>query len=288
MIPATFDYVRASSVQEAVAALAEHGDEAKVLAGGHSLLPLMKLRLADPAVLVDLGRVDELRGVREDGDELVLGAMTTHHTVVHDDLVRRHVPLLADATATVGDPQVRHRGTIGGALAHGDSAGDLPAVLLALDGQLVAEGPGGRRTIPAGEFFVDYLQTALSDDELLVEVRVPKLGDAFSGRYEKFTRVAQAWAVVGACALVRRDNGQIAEARVGLTHMGMTPLRATQTEQALSGASVGDATLADAAALAAEDTDPPADLSAQSDYRRHLARVLTRRALEQALGQGGR
>jgi aerobic carbon-monoxide dehydrogenase medium subunit len=279
MIPVAFEYVRAGTVDEAVSALAEHGDEAKVLAGGHSLLPLMKLRLADPAVLVDVGRIDELKGVREDGDALVIGATTTHHAVTHDDLVRRHVPVLAQTTATVGDPQVRHRGTLGGALAHGDAAGDLPAAVVALEAELVAQGPDGRRSIPAGEFFVDYLETALADDEVLTEVRIPKM-DGWSGHYEKFNRVAQAWAIVGSCALVRRDNGRITEARVALTNMGTTPVRARQVEQALTEAASG---IADAAALAAEDTDPPGDLNAQPDYRRHLARVLTRRALEQAL-----
>lgn len=280
MIPAAFDYVRAGSVDEAVSALAEHGDEAKVLAGGHSLLPLMKLRLAFPEVIVDLGRIEDLRGVREDGDTLVIGSMTTHHTVVHDELVRQHAPVLAQVTATVGDPQVRHRGTLGGALAHGDAAGDLPAAVLALDAELVAQGPDGRRSIPAAEFFAGYLETALADDELLVEVRVPKLADGWSGHYEKFNRVAQAWAIVGSCALVRRDNGAIAEARVALTNMGSVPVRAAQTEQALAGGAASG--IADAAALAAEDTDPPTDLNAQPDFRRHLARVLTRRALERA------
>lgn len=281
MIPAAFDYIRAGSVDEAVAALTEHGDEAKLLAGGHSLLPLMKLRLADPAVLVDLGRVDALRGVRDDGDALVVGALTTHHAVVNDPLVREHAPILAEATATVGDPQVRHRGTLGGALAHGDAAGDLPAVALALGAELVAQGPGGRRSIPAADFFLGYLETALADDEVLVEVRVPKLGDGWSGRYEKFNRVAQAWAVVGSCALVRRDNGRIAEARVGLTNMGTVPVRAVRTEEALAGATADD--VAAAAALASEGTEPPGDLNAQPDYRRQLAQVLTRRALEQAI-----
>lgn len=280
MIPARFDYVRAGSVDEAIAALTEHGDEAKLLAGGHSLLPLMKLRLADPAVVVDLGRVEDLRGVREDGDALAIGSMTTHHAVVHDELVRRHAPVLAEIAATVGDPQVRHRGTLGGAVAHGDAAGDLPAAMLALRADLVAQGPGGRRTIPAEDFFAGYLETALADDEVLVEVRIPKLGEGWGGRYAKFNRVAQAWAIVGSCALVRRDNGSIAEARVTLTNMGSTPVRARQTEEALAGAS-RDA-IPDAAALAAEGTEPPTDLNAQPDYRRHLARVLTRRALEQA------
>jgi aerobic carbon-monoxide dehydrogenase medium subunit len=282
VIPATFDYLRASSVDEAVSALAEHGDEAKVLAGGHSLLPIMKLRLAYPELLVDVGRVDELKGVCEDGSVLSIGAATTHQDVLSNDLVRQHCPILAEVTKMVGDPQVRHRGTIGGAIAHGDAAGDLPAVLLALGGEVVAQGPAGRRTIPARDLFVDYLETALAPDELLVEVRVPKLGDGWSGSYQKFSRVLQAWAIVGSCALVRRENGAIAEARIGLTHMGAVPVRAAATEEALSGAST-DA-VAEAAGHAADDTDPPADNNAQPDYRRHLARVLTRRALEAAIG----
>lgn len=290
MIPAAFDYHRAESVEDAVSVLSEHGDDAKILAGGHSLLPLMRLRLAYPALLVDVGRLEELRGVRQDGDELVIGAATTHHDVVRDGLVRRHCGVLADVTAMVGDPQVRHRGTMGGALAHGDAAGDLPTVALALDATMVAQGPDGRRGIPAAEFFVDYLETALAPDEVLVEVRWPTLGAAGEGgqgwgyAYEKFSRVAQAWAIVGSLALVRRDNGSVAEARVGLTHMGATPLRARATEQALSGAPASADALAAASEQAADGTSPPADLSAQPDYRQHLARVLTGRALARAAG----
>jgi aerobic carbon-monoxide dehydrogenase medium subunit len=282
MIPAAFDYVRPSTVDEAVAALAEHGDEAKLLAGGHSLLPLMKLRLAAPAVVVDLDRVAGLRGVRDDGDALAIGAMTTHSAVIDDPLVREHVPVLAHVTAMVGDPQVRNRGTIGGALAHGDAAGDLPAVALALETQMVLQGPSGRRTVPAAEFFRDYLDTAVGDDEVLVEVRVPKLGRGWGYRYEKFNRVAQAWAVVGAVALVRREDGRVAEARVGLTNMGAVPYRAKATEAALAGATADDVSLAAAAEAADQGTEPQADLNAQADYRRHLARVLTKRALQAA------
>ncbi|MGW0212125.1 FAD binding domain-containing protein [Streptomyces sp. NPDC003233] len=235
MIPPAFDYTRPDSVDDAVHALADAGDEAKVLAGGQSLVPLLRLRLAFPELLVDVGRIPELRGVREDGDSLVIGAMTTHHEVVHDPLVRRHAGLLAQATATVADPAVRHRGTLGGSLAHADPAGDLPAVALTLDAGLVVAGPAGRRTIAARDFFVDYLQSALADDELLLEVRIPKT-DGWSFHYEKFHPVAQSWAVVGVAALVRRDDGRIAEARVGLTNMGATPLRATAAEEALAGA----------------------------------------------------
>jgi aerobic carbon-monoxide dehydrogenase medium subunit len=282
MIPAAFDYVRASSVDDAVSALAEHGDDAKVLAGGHSLLPMMRLRLAVPEVLVDIGRVDELHGVRDDGDMLAIGAATPHHDVMTNDLVRQHCGVLADVTATIGDPQVRHRGTIGGGLAHGDSAGDLPATLLALDGEVVASGPNGRRTIAAADLFQDYLETALADDEVLVEVRVPKLDGSWAWNYQKFNRNAQAWAIVGACAIVHRSNGTIEQARVGLTHMGVVPVRASATEQALAGAPVDAIT--EAASAAADGTEPPSDLNATAEFRQHLARVLTRRALEAAAG----
>ena len=282
MIPAAFDYVRVSSVDEAVQALAQHGEDAKVLAGGHSLLPLMRLRLAYPSMLVDIGRVEEMRGVRDDGDHLVIGAATTHVDVIHDDLINRHCGIIAETVSQVGDPQVRNRGTFGGGLAHGDAAGDMPALALALDAEFIVHGPSGRRTIPAGEFFVDYLQTALNADEVLVEIRVPKLDDSWGFSYQKFHRVAQAWAIVGSCALVRRDNGSIAEARIGLTHMGTTPVRAAASEQALAGAP-RDA-VASAAEHAADGTTPPEDLNARADYRRHLARVLTRRAVEAALG----
>ena len=285
MIPAAFEYVRAESVDHAVSALAEHGDEAKVMAGGQSLLPLMRLRLATPEVVVDVGRLADLRGVREDGNALVIGALTTHHEVMTNELVRRHARLLAEVTATVADPAVRHRGTFGGSLAHADPAGDLPAAALALGAELIAQGPNGRRSIPARQFFVDYLETALSPDELLVEVRVPKLGSGWGFRYEKLHRVAQAWAIVGVAAAVRHDDGSIAEARIGLTNMGRTPLRAEAVEQALAGMDASsDAALAQAADRAAEGTTPPSDLSGQADYRQHLARVLTRRAVRHATG----
>jgi carbon-monoxide dehydrogenase medium subunit len=284
MIPAPFDYVRAESVEHAVAALTEYGDEAKVLAGGQSLLPLMRLRLATPELVVDVGRLADLRGVREDGDALVIGALTTHHEVMNDALVRRYAGLLAEATSTVADPAVRHRGTLGGSLAHADPAGDLPAVALTLGAEMVAHGPSGRRSVPASEFFVDYLQTALAPDELLVEVRVPKFGDGWGHRYEKFHRVAQAWAIVGVAVAVRRDNGSIAEARIGLTNMGATPLRAQAAEQALAGMAAEEAAVGQAAGLAAEGTSPPSDLNGQADYRQHLARVLTQRAVRHAAG----
>ena len=283
MIPAQFDYVAPTSLADAIAALGEAGEDAKLLAGGQSLIPVLRLRLSYPTVLVDLGRLDELRGVRDDGDALVIGAMTRHSDVVEDPLVRQHAGLLAEATATVADPAVRHRGTFGGALAHADPAGDLAAVALALDAELVAEGPGGRRTIAARDFFLDYLETALSPDEILAEVRVPKLEGSWGYHYEKFNRVAQAWAIVGVAAAVRTDGGAVAEARIGLTNMGSTPVRASSVEAALAGASDPAAVKA-AAQSAADGTSPPSDLGGQADYRQHLARVLTARAVAAAAG----
>lgn len=286
MIPAEFDYVAPTTLADAVSALQSAGEDAKVLAGGQSLIPVLRLRLAYPSVLVDLSRVAELRGVREDGDRLVIGAMTRHADVVSDPLVRRHAALLAEATATVADPAVRHRGTFGGALAHADPAGDLAAVAVALDADLVAEGPNGRRSIPAADFFRDYLETALSPEEILTEISVPKLPGDWGVRYEKFHRVAQAWAIVGVAAAVRRENGSIAEARIGLTNMGPTPVRARSVEQALAGAAAQDGAIRAAAQSAADGTTPPSDLSGKADYRQHLARVLTARAVRAAAGLG--
>ena len=239
MIPSQFDYVRATTVDEAVAALGQHGDDAKVLAGGQSLIPLLRLRLAYPEALIDVSGVEEMRAVRDDGDAIAIGASVTHADVIGNPLVQQHAPLVAEATKTVADRQVRHRGTFGGSLSHADPAGDLPAVAVALDAQLVVAGSGGRRTIAASDFFVDYLQTALAPDELLVEVRLPKLGDGWGVHYEKFHRVAQAWAVVGVAAAVQRSNGSIVAARIGLTNMGPTPVRASAVEQALVGAGAG-------------------------------------------------
>ena len=279
MIPPQFDYVRATTVDEAVGALAQHGDEAKVLAGGQSLIPLLRLRLAYPSVLVDVSDVADMTGVREDGDAIVIGASVTHADVIANELVRRHAPLVVEATKTVADRQVRHRGTFGGSLSHADPAGDLPSVALALDAEFVIAGSGGRRTVAAGEFFQDYLQTAIGPQELLVEVRVPKLGEGWAVHYEKFHRVAQAWAVVGVAAAVRRDNGSIAQARIGLTNMGPTPLRASAAERALAGVAADADAVRSAADLADDGTSPPTDLGGDADYRRHLVRVLTRRAV---------
>ena len=284
MIPAKFDYVRPGSLAEAVSALADGGDDAKIIAGGQSLLPLLRLRLSYPELLVDLGGVDGLGGVTDVGDALLIGARTTLYQLVHDPLIAEHCGLLAQAAATVADPAVRHRGTLGGALAHSDAAGDLPAVALALDAILVAQGPGGEREIPAADFFVDYLTSSLGPDEILTGIRVPKLGPGWGFRYEKFHRTAQSWATVGVAALVRRSNGSVAEARIGLTNMGSVPVRASATETAAAGADTSRDALRAAAAHADEGTNPPADLHGAPDYRRHLARVLTGRALAAAAG----
>jgi carbon-monoxide dehydrogenase medium subunit len=284
MIPPKFDYVRPSSLADAVQALAGGGDDAKVIAGGQSLLPLLRLRLSYPELLVDIGGLGELAGVRDAGDALVIGALTTHYSVLRDPLIRAHCGLIADATATVADPAVRHRGTIGGSLSHADPAGDLPAVIAALDGTLIAHGPGGEREIAAADFFVDYLTTALQPGEILTAIRVPKLGSGWGFRYEKFVLTAQSWAIVGVAALARRDNGHVAEARIGLTNMGTVPVRARAAEAAAAGAAATREALSAAAANADEGSDPPSDLRAAADYRRHLARVLTGRALARATG----
>jgi aerobic carbon-monoxide dehydrogenase medium subunit len=283
MIPAKFDYMRPSSLDEAVHVLGNAGDDAKVIAGGQSLMPLLRLRLAYPSLLVDVGGLDELRGIRDEGDSLLIGARTTHYQLVNDPLIAEHCGLLGDAAATVADPAVRHRGTIGGSLAHGDPAGDLPAVTLALDATLTARGPAGDRDIAAADFFVDYLTTALEPAEILTGIRVPKL-DGWGYHYEKFHRTAQAWAIVGVAALTKRSNGQVTEARIGLTNMGPVPVRATAAEAAAAGAEASRDALRAAATRADEGTEPPSDLHGAPDYRRHLARVLTGRALAAAAG----
>jgi carbon-monoxide dehydrogenase medium subunit len=284
MIPAAFDYTRPGSLAEAVSALADGGEDAKVIAGGQSLLPLLRLRLAFPSLLVDIGALDDLRGVRDEGGTLWIGALTTHDQLMRDPLVREHCGLLAEAAATVADPAVRHRGTLGGSVSHADPAADLPAVVSALDATMVAQGPGGERDIGAAEFFADYLTTALAPGEILTGIRVPKLGPGWGYRYEKFHRTAQAWAIVGVAALVRRLDGEVAEARVGLANMGPVPVRARAVESAAAGGQASRAALAAAAQRADEGTQPPADLHGAPDYRRHLARVLTGRALAAAAG----
>ncbi|MGH3793710.1 MAG: FAD binding domain-containing protein [Pseudonocardiaceae bacterium] len=286
MIPASFDYVAPATVEEAVRALSEAGEDAKVLGGGQSLIPVLRLRLAAPTTVVDLAKISELRGVRDDGDAIVVGAMTTHHDVLGDPLVAEHAALLVAATQTVADPQIRHRGTFGGALVHADPAGDLLAPAVALDAEMVIAGPGGRRTVPAAEFFVDLFTTAVGPDEVLVEVRIPKK-TGWGAHYEKFSRIAQAWSIVAVAAAVRTEGGSIAAARVALTNMGHTPLRASGVEQALVGRPASAETIRAAAGHAAEGTSPMSDLSADVDYRVHLARVLTGRALVTAAGVAG-
>ena len=269
MIPAKFDYEVAESVDHAVELLGS-GRDAKLLAGGHSLLPLMRLRLARPELLVDVGRLGELSYVREDGDAVAIGALTRYHDLERSELLRAECPILADAVGTIGDPQVRHRGTIGGSVAHCDPASDAPTILLALDAELVVRGPGGERRLPVGESFGGFLQTTLDRQE----IRVPKTGAA-GWAYEKLTRRAQDWATVGVAAV--RLNGGV---HVGLTNMGPTALRATGVEEALASGSDPAA----ASERAAEGTTPPSDHNASAEFREHLARVLTRRALEQAIG----
>jgi carbon-monoxide dehydrogenase medium subunit len=272
VIPAQFDYVRAESAEEAISLIAQHGDEAKFIAGGHSLLPMMKLRLAQPSVLIDIGRLTDLSYIREDGDEIAIGALTRHMDVETSPVLHQHVPLLAHAAGHVGDPQVRHRGTIGGSIAHADPASDLPATTLALGATYVAQGPNGRREIAASDFYRTFFESALEPDEVLTEIRVPKMNGA-GWSFQKFNRRAQDWAIVGVAAW---RNGS--ESGVGLVNMGATPVLATSVAAAIaSGASV-----ADAAEQAAADADPQADLNASVEYRQHLAKVLTRRALDAA------
>lgn len=285
MIPTSFDYLAPNTVDEAIRALADGGEDAKVLAGGQSLLPVLRMRMASPSLLVDLGQISELRGVREDGDSLVIGAMTTHYDVQHDSLVQEHAKLLALTTSTVADPQIRHRGTFGGSLAHADPAGDLGAAAVALDAQMVIAGMDGERTVPASEFFVDLFTTTMWPGELLVAVRIPKL-TGWGAHYEKFHRTAQAWSIVGVAAAVRMDGRTIAEARVGLANLGSTPVRARGVEQALVGAPATVESITSAAAHAADGVEPIVDGNADADYRRHLASVLTRRAVASAAGVG--
>jgi carbon-monoxide dehydrogenase medium subunit len=274
MIPAPFDYEVAESVEHAISLLGSREDT-KVLAGGHSLLPLLRLRLARPSLLVDVGRLDDLSYIRDAGDSIAIGALTRHHDVVTAPLLQEHNPLVAYAAGLIGDPQVRHRGTIGGSLAHGDPASDLPAVALALDCEIDIAGPGGVRTVAASEFFLGVFQTAVGPDELVTEVRVPKQSGDHVWSYLKFRRRAQDWATVGVAAVAKRSNGGVEEAAISLVSMGATPLRSAAAEAAWN---AGD----DAGAVAAEGTDPPSDTNGSADYRRHLVQVLVRRAVEEA------
>lgn len=271
MIPAAFDYVTVDSAEGAVAALAEHGEDAKLLAGGHSLIPLMRFRLATPSVIVDIGRVGDLSAIKDEGDHIAIGALATHREVETSALLASEAPLLAYVAGQVGDPSVRHRGTLGGSLAHGDTASDLPAAVLALGGSVVVKGPGGDRTIDAADFFTGFLETALAPDEMLTEVRIPKAAGV-GWSFQKFNRRAQDWAIVGAAVSVGDQP------RVALVNMGPSPMRSAPVEEALA----GGATAADAAALAAEGTSPPEDLNADVEYRGHLARVLVERGVTEA------
>lgn len=289
MIPSAFDYQAPTSVDEVIRLLGEAGEtETKVLAGGQSLLPVLRLRLAAPELLLDLGKIDTLRGIRLDGHTVVIGAMTTHHELETEALVREHLLLLQEAAKTVADPQVRHRGTFGGALVHADPAGDLLAPALALDAEMVIAGASGTRTVPAAEFFQGIFTTAVGEDEILTEIRIPSHA-GWGARYEKFTRVSQQWSIVAVAATVRMDGSQsaggaIAEAAVALTNMGSTPVRASAVEQALAGCPATDDAVAAAVASVADGTEPPTDLNGDADYRRHLARVLARRAVVAAAG----
>jgi len=278
MIPAPFDYVAPTTVEEALAALAEHGDEAKILAGGQSLLPVMRMRLNAPEWVIDLGRIESLRGVRDDGDAIVIGAMTPHAVVGENPFVAEHAGVIAKAVLHLADAQVRHRGTFGGALAHADPAGDLGAPARALGAEFVIAGPGGTRTVGHDEFFVDLFETAISEDEILTEVRIPK-HTGWGAHYEKFVRVAHQWPIVAVAATVRLEGDTIAEAGIGLTNMGSTPLRATGVEELLVGQPATEEGVASAAAHAADGAEPPSDLNGDADYRRHLVGVLTRRAV---------
>ena len=279
MIPAAFDYDVAESVEHAIELVGDGGGDVKLLAGGQSLIPALKLRIARPAKLVDLGRLGDLAYVKDDGTHIAIGALTRHAAVAGDPLLAEHCGIVSHTAAQIGDPQVRSRGTLGGTLAHGDPASDMPAVMLAVGGELVVRGKGGERTIPADDFFTGVFETALREGEVLTEVRVPKLAGSTGWAYLKAHRRAQDWATVGVAALVHRDNGSVAGASIGLVNMGGTPLRAKAVEDALAGGS----SAADAAALVTEGAEPPSDHAGSSEYRAHLAEVICRRALEQAM-----
>ena len=283
MIPAEFDYAAPGSVGEALALLAEHGDDAKVLSGGQSLLPVLRMRLNAPGIVVDISRIESLKGITDEGEAIRIGAGATYQDVLDSDLVREHLELLHQAVQEIADPQIRHRGTVCGALVHADPAGDVGAPVLALEGQMVIQGQDGERTVPATEFFVDLFETAVQDGELLTAVVIPK-HTGWGSHYEKFVRVSHQWAILGIAAAVRTEGGTIAEAKVGLTNMGSTPLRASAVEAALVGKEATEDAIAEVCAQVGEGTDPPSDLNGQADYRRHVAGVLTRRAVLAAAG----
>ncbi|MEM7325559.1 MAG: xanthine dehydrogenase family protein subunit M [Actinomycetota bacterium] len=277
MIPAAFDYIEAGSADEAIAALGQHGDEAKLMAGGHSLIPLMKFRLAAPSVVVDIGRITDLSYINDGGDHVAIGALTRHSAVETSEMLKAEAPLLAHVASQVGDPSVRHRGTIAGSIAHGDPASDLPAALLALGGSVMVKGPNGEREIAAADLFTGFLETAVGADEMIIEVRIPKMPGA-GWSYQKFNRRAQDWAIVGVAAVSANSNG--GAATVSLVNMGATPILATAVNHALASGADVDA----AAAVAAQGTEPPEDLNGDVEYRTHLAQVLVKRALTEAAG----
>lgn len=282
MIPAAFDYAAPTSLDEAVSLLQQHGDDAKILAGGHSLLPLMKLRLAAPALLIDLAQIPGLSYIRDQGDHVAIGAMTTYFDLEDSELLQRRIPLLVEATGMIGDPQVRNRGTLGGAMAHADPAGDMPVVVSALGGSVVAHGPNGDRTIDVGDFFQDIFTSALEPEEIITEVRV-RAHDNPAQNYQKFRRRMIDWAIVGCAVNVVRSNGSIGSASIALTNVGPTPMRAPAAEQALQGQQANADTVRQAAELADQGLEPSADLNASTEYKKHLVKVMTRRALEAAL-----
>jgi len=281
MIPAAFDYIVPKTLPEATAELVKHGGEAKVLAGGHSLIPLMKLRLSTPSFLVDIGRIGALSYIREEDGHVAIGALTTHHDIEFSELLKNKLPLLTSAASQIGDPQVRNRGTIGGAAAHADPFGDFPACLLALDAEFTAVGPRGERSIAARDFFVDTFTSSLEPNEILREIRIPTPPPGSRGTYLKFSRRSQDWAIVAVAAQVRVTGHEVTQVAVALTGMGSRPIRASGVEEALRGKAGHDDELRTAAKRATEGTDPQQDLNGSPDYRRHLAQVLTRRALEQ-------
>jgi carbon-monoxide dehydrogenase medium subunit len=282
MIPAEFDYIAPETLGEAIQALADGGEDCKLLAGGHSLLPLMKLRLAAPTMLVDIRKLPGLRGVQRDGGHWRIGALTPH-SVLED---ATELGLISEVAATIADPQVRHRGTIGGSLAHGDSASDLPAATLVTEAEVTLQGPDGQRTLACAELFEDYLTTAVGEHEVLTEVYVPVL-EGYGHSYHKFNRRSEDWAMVGVCAVVKASDGVCEDVRIGLTNMGSVPLRATAAEEALRGRELSAENIAAAAAMAADGTNPPADLNASQEYKRHLAAVLAKRAITDALATAG-
>jgi carbon-monoxide dehydrogenase medium subunit len=282
MIPAEFDYVAPDTLQDAIQALVDGDDDVKLLAGGHSLLPLMKLRLAAPTMLVDLRKLPGLSGVERENGHWRIGALTPHSVLEHSP----ELGIVSEVAATIADPQVRHRGTIGGSLAHGDSASDLPAAMLVTEAEVTLQGPDGQRTVAAADLFQDYLTTAVGPAEVLTEVRVPVL-EGYGHSYQKFNRRSEDWAMVGVCAVVKASGETCEDVRIGLTNMGSVPLRATAAEEALRGTQLSAENIAAAAALAAEGTNPPSDLNASQEYKRHLATVLTRRAITDALAGAG-